>query len=93
MITEKEIKEKRKECIKKEHFTFRMLILLGAIRYNVEYLGDKSLNKWLKKYKVRLWHPLNWIVFCLAFIVGLFQTIIETFKGLKHEFKEKSFYI
>lgn len=36
-ITEVDIKNRRKEAIRNEHFIFRLLILLGAVRYKVSY--------------------------------------------------------
>lgn len=89
MVTEKEIKEKRKQCIKKEHNPFKLLILLGAIRYNVVYNGCT----WSKIYKVRAWHPLTWVFLIYGIISGLFLSIFEACKSIKDEFKEKRYYV
>ena len=93
-MTEKEIKEKRKQCIKNEHFMFRMMILLGVISYKVSYRGDNYLNgvRWAKTYKTRWWHPITWFMFTIIFIIGIGQTFIEAFKEIPNEFKEKTFY-
>ena len=93
-MTEKEIKEKRKQCIKKEHFMFKVMILLGVISYKVNYRGDDQLPgcRWAKTYKTRWWHPITWVTFILATIVGIFELLIETFKEMPNEFKEKTYY-
>ena len=49
-MTEVDIKKKRKEANRKKQFLFRLLILIGAIRYNVSY--DKFYG-YRKTYKVR----------------------------------------
>ena len=84
-----DIKNKRKEAIRKEHFLFRLLILIGAIRYNVSY--DKFYG-YRKTYKVRTWHPLTWIMIVLIVIFSIPKMIFDTFKDLKEEFKEKTYF-
>lgn len=88
-MTEVDIKNKRKEAIRKEHFLFRLLILIGAIRYNVSY--DKFYG-YRKTYKVRIWHPLTWIMIVLIVIFSIPKMIFDTFKDLKEEFKEKTYF-
>ena len=87
-MTKIDIKNKRKEAIKKEHFLFRLLILTGVIRYNVSY--DKFYG-YRKTYKTRAWHPLTWIIIVLIIIFSIPKMIVDTFKGLKEEFKEKTY--
>ena len=88
-MTEVDIKNKRKESIRNEHFLFRLLILLGAVRYKVSY---NEFHGYRKTYKVRVWHPLTWILIALIVIFSIPKIIIDTFKSLKGEFKEKTFY-
>lgn len=88
-ITEADIKNKRKESIRKEHFLFRLLILLGAVRYNVRY---DRFHGFRKTYKVRAWHPLTWIVMVLVIIFSIPKVIWDAFKGIWDEFKEKTYY-
>ena len=87
-----DIKNKRKESIRKEHFLFRLLILTGVIRYNVSY--DKFYG-YRKTYKTRAWHPLTWIMIVLIIIFSIPKMIFDTFKelkeDLKEEFKEKTY--
>ena len=88
-MTEVDIKNKRKESIKNEHFLFRLLILSGAVRYNVSY--DK-FHGYRKTYKVRIWHPLVWIILIPIIICAIPKMILDVFKDLKEEFKEKTYY-
>ena len=88
-ITEADIKNRRKEAIRNEHFLFRLLILLGAVRYNVSY--DRS-HGFRKTYKVRAWHPLTWIVIVLIIIFSIPKVIWDAFKEIGDEFKEKTYY-
>ena len=84
-VTEADIKNKKKEAIRSEDFLFRLLILLGAVRYNVSY--DK-FHGYRKTYKMRVWHPLIWIMIVLILIFSIPAMIFETLKDLKEEFKE-----
>ena len=86
------VKNKRKECINNEHFTFRILILLGVISYRVEYLGDNRFSKWKKCYKTRWYHPLTWIIFLSIFILSFPKLLIDAFKEMSVQFKEVEFY-
>ena len=88
-MTEVDIKNRRKEAIRNEHFLFRLLILLGAVRYKVSY---NEFHGYRKTYKVRVWHPLTWILIALVVIFSIPKIIFDTFKGLKEEFKEKTYY-
>lgn len=88
-MTEVDIKNRRKEAIRNEHFLFRLLILLGAVRYKVSY---NEFHGYRKTYKVRAWHPLTWILIALVVIFSIPKIIFDTFKGLKEEFKEKTYY-
>ena len=88
-VTEADIKNRRKEAIRSEHFLFRLLILLGAVRYNVSY---DRFRGYRKTYKVRAWHPLTWIVIVLVIIVSIPKVIWDAFKGIRDEFKEKTYY-
>ena len=87
-VTEADIKNKKKEAIRSEDFLFRLLILLGAVRYNVSY--DK-FHGYRKTYKMRVWHPLIWIMIVLILIFSIPAMIFETLKDLKEEFKEKTY--
>ena len=87
-MTEIDIKNKRKQAIRNEHFLFRMLILLGAVRYKVTY--DK-FHGYRKTYKVRVWHPLTWIMLIMGIIFSILKVIFETFKNIGDEFKEKTY--
>lgn len=89
MEYEVDIKNKRKESIRKEHFLFRLLILLGAVRYNVSYNRSHGYRK---TYKVRVWHPLVWIMIVLIIILSIPKLLFDTFKCLKEEFKEHTYY-
>lgn len=89
MEHEVDIKNKRKESIRKEHFLFRLLILLGAVRYNVSYNRSHGYRK---TYKVRVWHPLVWIMIVLIIILSIPKMLFDTFKCLKEEFKEHTYY-
>lgn len=88
-MTEVDIKNRRREAIRNEHFLFRLLILLGAVRYKVSY---DEFHGYRKTYKVRVWHPLTWILIALVVIFSIPKIIFDTFKGLKEEFKEKTYY-
>ena len=92
-MTEIDIKDRRKKAIRNEHFLFRLLILLGAVCYNVSY--DK-FHGYRKTYKVRAWHPLTWIMIVLIIIFSIIfsipKIIFGTFKNLKDEFKEQTYY-
>ena len=88
-MTEVDIKNKRKESIRNEHFLFRLLILLGAVRYNVSY--DK-FHGYRKTYKVKIWHPLVWIILIPIIICAIPKMILDVFKDLKEEFEEKTYY-
>jgi hypothetical protein len=88
-ITEADIKNRRKEAIRKEHFLFRLLILLGAVRYNVSY---DRFHGYRKTYKVRAWHPFTWILMVLVIIVSIPKILWDAFKGIGNEFKEKTYY-
>ena len=88
-MIEQRIKNKRKEAIRNEHFLFRLLILLGAVRYNVSY--DRC-HGYRKTYKLRAWHPLTWIIMVLVIIVSIPKVIWDAFKGIGDEFKEKTYY-
>ena len=89
VITEADIKNRRKEAIRSEHFVFRLLILLGAVRYNVSY---DRFHGYRKTYKVRAWHPLTWILMVLVIIVSIPKILWDAFKGIGNEFKEKTYY-
>lgn len=88
-MTEIDIKNKRKESIRNEHFLFRLLIKLGAVRYNVNY--DK-FHGYRKTYKVKIWHPLVWIILIPIIICAIPKMILDVFKDLKEEFEEKTYY-
>lgn len=88
-MTEVDIKNKRKESIRNEHFLFRLLILLGAVRYNVSY--DK-FHGYRKTYKVKIWHPLVWIILIPIIICAIPRMIFNVFYDLKDEFEEKTYY-
>ena len=88
-ITEVDIKNRRKEAIRNEHFIFRLLILLGAVRYKVSY--DK-FHGYRKTYKIRSWHPITWVFIGLCFIFSIPKAIWEAFKDIRDEFKEKTYY-
>ena len=87
-VTEADIKNRRKDAIRNEHFLFRLLILLGAVRYNVSY---NKFHGYRKTYKVRAWHPLTWIIMVLAIIISIPKVIWDAFKDIKDEFKEKTY--
>ena len=88
-MTEVDIKNKRKESIRNEHFLFRLLILLGAVRYNVSY--DK-FHGYRKTYKVKIWHPLVWIILIPIIICAIPRMIFNVLYDLKEEFEEKTYY-
>lgn len=88
-MTEVDIENKRKESIRNEHFLFRLLIILGAVRYNVSY--DK-FHGYRKTYKVKIWHPLVWIILIPIIICAIPKMILDVFKDLKEEFEEKTYY-
>lgn len=88
-MTKIDIKNKKKEVIRKENFLFRLLILIGVVRYNVNY--DKFYG-YRKTYKVRAWHPFTWIIIILIIIFSIPKMIFDTLKGLKEEFKEKTYF-
>ena len=93
-MTDAEIKQKRRQSIKSEHFVFRLMIYLGVISYKVSYRGDNHLPgiRWAKTYKTRWWHPLTWIVLILVTCIYIVRSIIEAFKEFPKEFQEKTFY-
>lgn len=87
--TEVDIKSRRKEAIKNEHFLFRLLILLGAVRYKVSY---DNFQGYRKTYKVRVWHPLTWIMLVLDIIFSIPKIILMIVKDIKETFKEQTYY-
>lgn len=90
IVTEKEIKEKRKESIKKEHFLFKLLIMLGGVSYyKVTY---NKFHGFRKTYRVRPWHPLVWVFILIGIIISIPKTIIEGLMELKNDFKEQTYY-
>lgn len=88
-MTEVDIKNKRKESIRNEHFLFRLLIILGAVRYNVSY--DK-FHGYRKTYKVKIWHPLVWIILIPIIICAIPRMVFNVLYDLKDEFEEKTYY-
>ena len=88
-MTEEDIKKRRREAIRREHFIFRMLIILGAVSYKVTYNRSHGFRK---TYKVRIWHPLTWIFLVFAIIISVPKIIFDAFKNIKDEFKEKTYY-
>jgi hypothetical protein len=88
-MTEIDIKNRRKEAIRNEGFLFRLLILLGAVRYKVSYDG---FHGYRKTYKVRTWHPFTWIMTVLIVIFSIPKVIWDAFKEIREEFKEKTYY-
>lgn len=88
-ITEADIKNRRKQAIRKEPFLFRLLILFGAVRYKVSYNKFHGYRKTIKR---RAWHPLTWIVMVLVIIFSILEVIWDAFKGIGDEFKEKTYY-
>ena len=87
--TEVDIKNRRKEAIKNEHFLFRLLILLGAVRYKVSY---DNFQGYRKTYKVRVWHPLTWVMLVLNIIFSIPKIILNIVKDIKETFKEQTYY-
>ena len=87
-VTEADIKDIRKKAIRNEGFIFRMLIILGAVRYKVSY---NRFHGYRKTYKVRTWHPLTWIMVILIIICSIPKSIWFNFKELKNDFKEKTY--
>lgn len=88
-MTEIDIKNKRKESIRNEHFLFRLLIKLGAVRYNMNY--DK-FHGYRKTYKVKIWHPLVWIILIPIIICAIPRMVFNVLYDLKEEFEEKTYY-
>lgn len=88
-MTEVDIKNKRKESIRNEHFLFRLLILLGAVRYKVSY---NEFHGYRKTYKVRVWHPLTWIILIPIIICAIPRMIFNVLYDLREEFEEKTYY-
>ena len=88
-MTEEDIKKRRKDAIRREHFIFRLLIMLGAVSYKVTY---DRFHGFRKTYKVRAWHPLTWIVLVFVIIIGIPKIIFEALKNIKDEFKEQTYY-
>ena len=88
-ITEADIKNRRRKAIRNEHFLFRLLILFGAVRYKVSY---DRFHGYRKTYKLRVWHPLTWIMMVLVIIFSIPKVIWDAFKGIGDEFKEKTYY-
>ncbi len=88
-MTEVDIKNRREKVIRNEHFLFRLLILLGAVRYKVSY---DRFHGYRKTYKVRSWHPLTWIMIVLIIIFSIPKGIWDAFKGIGDIFKEKTYY-
>lgn len=89
-MTEEDIKAVRKEAIKREHFLFRLLIITGAVHYKITY--DK-FHGFRKTYKVKIWHPLVWIILIPIIICAIPKMILDVFKDLKEEFEEKTYYL
>ena len=87
--TEVDIKNRRKEAIKNEHFLFRLLILLGAVRYKVSY---DNFYGYRKTYKFRAWHPLTWIILVLSIIFSIPKIILNIVKDIKEAFKEQTYF-
>lgn len=88
-MNEEDIKIRRKESIKREDFLFRLLIIFGAVNYKVTY---DRFHGFRKTYKVRIWHPLVWLILISIIIINIPIMIFNTFKDLKDEFKEKTYY-
>lgn len=88
-MNKEDIKARRKESIKKEPFLFRLLIMLGAVRYKVTY---DEFHGFRKTYKVRIWHPFVWVLLILIFICNIPKMFLDLFKNLKDEFKEQTYY-
>lgn len=88
-ITKEDIKRRKKEAIRKEHFIFRILIIFGAVSYKVTY---NRFHGFMKTYKVRAWHPLTWIFLVSIIIFSIPKIIFDALKEIKDEFKEKTYY-
>lgn len=88
-ITKEDVKKRKKEAIRKEHFVFRTLIILGAVSYKVTY--DK-FHGFRKTYKVRAWHPLTWIFLVFIIIFSIPRIIFDALKEIKDAFKEQTYY-
>lgn len=88
-MTEEDIKKRRKETLRHEHFIFRILIMFGAVSYKVTY---DRFHGFRKTYKVRAWHPLTWIFLIFIIIISIPKIIFEAFKNIKDEFKEQTYY-
>lgn len=89
IVTEADIKNRRKAAIRNENFIFRLLILLGAVRYKVSF---DRFQGYMKTYKIRAWHPLTWVVIGLCFIFSIPKVIWEALKDIGEEFEEKTYY-
>ena len=87
--TEVDIKNRRKEAIKNEHFLFRLLILLGAVRYKVSY---DNFYGYRKTYKFRAWHPLTWTILVLNIIFSIPKITLNIVKDIKEAFKEQTYF-
>ena len=91
--TEVDIKNRRKEAIKNERFLFRLLILLGAVRYKVSY---DNFHGYRKTYKIKVWHPLTWIMLVLAIIFSIpkitLNIVKDIVKDIKESFKEQTYF-
>ena len=88
-MTEEDIKKRRKEAIRREHFIFRMLIILGAVSYKVTY---NRFHGFRKTYKARAWHPLIWIFLVAVIIISIPKIIFDAFENIKDVFKEQTYY-
>ena len=87
--TEADIRNRRKKAIKNEHFLFRLLILFGAVRYKVGY---DNFHGYRKTYKVKVWHPLTWVMLVLNIIFSIPKIILNIVKDIKETFKEQTYY-
>lgn len=88
IVTEADIKNKRKEAIRNEPFIFRLFILLGAVRYKISY---DEYHGYRKTYKIISWHPLTWVFFGLGLILSILKTIWDGFKDIRDELKEQTY--
>lgn len=89
IVTAEDIKVRRKESIRTEHFLFRVMIYLGIISYKVTY---NNFYGYRKTFKARAWHPLTWVFIVFIVIFSIPGIILESFKELKEEFKEKTYF-
>ena len=87
--TEADIRNRRKKAIKNEHFLFRLLILFGAVRYKVGY---DNFHGYRKTYKVKVWHPLTWVMLVLNIIFSIPKIILNIVKDIKETFKEQTYF-